>query len=435
MARQETVLQVFLASPADTRPERDALTGIVQELNDTWSQSNGVRLEVVSWETRVHPGIGPDSQAVINSQIGESYDVFVGVMWSRVGTPTSRAESGTIEEFDRALVRYRNGDRVQILMYFKNAPIAPDEIDVEQLAGVHRFRQRLNDEGVLYSSFTNVDDFEGLLRLHLSLLLQSWRSHPNAAPVVAAPLIQNGAEPSAGDLVVRNAPGEHLTYSEEPGFIDLVEAATEHMEELTANAGRIAEATQLVGRQVETRAKALTDLAQSGNPADLRAVKRVTNLAAQDLEHYAKQLRLEIPLFSQHYQSAIEAFGAAIGIAPEIDSSAEARQRIKEAMQTMIFLKTRLGESRHSMHGFREVTASLPRMTTAFNRARRMTVDVLDAFLGTMDAAIAQTAEAEDAVRRLLDIQDLGGRSGVSAGQRSAEADGGTYTTLGDTPT
>src|ERR1700754_3173629 len=110
MPRREIVLQVFVAAPSDVDPEREALSSVVHELNATWSRNTGIRFELLDWKNGVTPGIGSDSQAVINQQVGGSYDVFIAVVWSRIGTPTPRAASGTVEEIERAIARHRAGE-------------------------------------------------------------------------------------------------------------------------------------------------------------------------------------------------------------------------------------------------------------------------------------------------------------------------------------
>lgn len=128
MARYETILSIFVASPSDVDEERNRLEEVIRELNTTWSRDLGVRLELVRWETHAYPSFGEDAQAVINDQIPDDYDVFVGLMWYRFGTPTGRAGSGTVEEFQRAKKRFdANSDDLQLMIYFKDAPapIAP----------------------------------------------------------------------------------------------------------------------------------------------------------------------------------------------------------------------------------------------------------------------------------------------------------------------
>ena len=130
MAKTRTLLQVFVASPGDVKDERKLLDSVISELNKTWGHSNGVMLELLKWETDSHPGFGADPQDVINSQIGEEYDIFIGIMWGRFGSPTKRAESGTEEEFNRAYTRLSNSSNsVQIMFYFKDAAIPPSKID------------------------------------------------------------------------------------------------------------------------------------------------------------------------------------------------------------------------------------------------------------------------------------------------------------------
>src|SRR5260370_522368 len=63
------------------------------------------------------PGVGVDAQAVLQPYIGD-YDVYVGVMRHRLGTPTRRAASGTVEEFQDARRRWEKTGRPAIFFYF-----------------------------------------------------------------------------------------------------------------------------------------------------------------------------------------------------------------------------------------------------------------------------------------------------------------------------
>ncbi|CAK8716487.1 hypothetical protein KKHLCK_05615 [Candidatus Electrothrix laxa] len=108
MAKKLTLLQVFVASPGDVKDERTLLDDVISEFNKTWGNRNGVTLDLLKWETDSHPSFGVDPQEVINNQIGDNYDVFIGIMWGRFGSPTKRAESGTEEEFNRAYARLLN---------------------------------------------------------------------------------------------------------------------------------------------------------------------------------------------------------------------------------------------------------------------------------------------------------------------------------------
>ena len=52
-------------------------------------------------DANAYPGFGTDPQGVVNEEIGDDYEIFIGPLWSRFGTPTPRAFSGTQEEFER----------------------------------------------------------------------------------------------------------------------------------------------------------------------------------------------------------------------------------------------------------------------------------------------------------------------------------------------
>jgi hypothetical protein len=166
-------LRVFVASPGDVGRERDAMLGVVNELNRTLEAlipAAGVRLDLVRWETHTHPGLGRP-QELINEQIG-TYDIFVGIMWKRFGAPTGAAESGTQEEFELALTRWQKHGTPRICFYFSNAaappPRAADEID--QLQHVAAFRTQLMHLGLI-SEYEDASTFPAMVRPHLTLVV------------------------------------------------------------------------------------------------------------------------------------------------------------------------------------------------------------------------------------------------------------------------
>lgn len=135
MPRQEQILSVFLASPSDVSEERARLEEVISELNQSWSRSLSIRLDLIRWETHAYPGFGVDPQDVINRQIPPDYDIFIGIMWYRFGTATGRAESGTEEEFMRAKAKWdADKSAIDLMVYFKDAPVSPSQVDPSQLS-------------------------------------------------------------------------------------------------------------------------------------------------------------------------------------------------------------------------------------------------------------------------------------------------------------
>jgi Domain of unknown function (DUF4062) len=211
MPRYEQILSVFVASPSDVCDERARLEEVITELNQSWSRSLCIRVDLIRWETHAYPGFGADAQEVINRQIPNDCDIFIGVMWCRFGTTTGRAESGTEEEFMRAKSRWDNDNSsIDMMIYFKNGPISPSQIDASQLSKVNEFRKSLGEEGGLYWQFESTDDFANLMRVHLTRVVQVWRDKiPDA--VGALPMKPKINDPS---LATNPESGE----DEEPGL-------------------------------------------------------------------------------------------------------------------------------------------------------------------------------------------------------------------------
>lgn len=156
-----------MASPGDTIKERSIVEKIVRELNDTIGTKQDFTMKLLRWENNTFPDFGLDAQDVINKKIGDEYDIFIGIMWKRFGTPTSRAESGTKEEFERAYKKHKKGDDINIMFYFNKAPL-PQNSDMEQFKKVKEFKSQISELGGLYWEYDGLIDFEESLRKHLS---------------------------------------------------------------------------------------------------------------------------------------------------------------------------------------------------------------------------------------------------------------------------
>lgn len=181
MAESTTKLRIFVASPGDALEERKRLEDVIKELNSGIAQTKGLMLEFVGWETDAWSGVGKDAQDVINQAIGR-YDILVGIMWKRFGTPTKRAGSGTEEEFEQAYNLWLEYGRPHIMLYFNKAPFFPSSSDeLEQVANVLNFKSKVADKGVLFWEYNGPNDFEKIVRQHLTKEIIRWED--NLKPV------------------------------------------------------------------------------------------------------------------------------------------------------------------------------------------------------------------------------------------------------------
>lgn len=171
MTRTVKEVRIFISSPSDVNSERAAAKKVIDELNRTLCDHNGIVLKPLTWEDNTYSAVGAYSQDVINEQIGR-YDLFVGIMATRFGTPTPNAGSGTEEEFNLA---YKNREETHIMFFFDDRPIKPSEIDYNQSQKVEFFKKQIADKGLFYKLFNN--DFEDVFRASLTKFLLD--NYPN----------------------------------------------------------------------------------------------------------------------------------------------------------------------------------------------------------------------------------------------------------------
>jgi len=163
-------VRVFVASPKDVETEREALAGVVNELNtviEALIPNAAIVVELMRWETHATPGLGR-TQELINEQLSD-YDVFIGIMWKRFGSPTGAAEAGTEEEFRIALQRWEESGQPRVMFYFSAQPLPPPSTpdDVEQLMKVVTFRAELSQRGLIWE-YPDADKFADVVRPHLA---------------------------------------------------------------------------------------------------------------------------------------------------------------------------------------------------------------------------------------------------------------------------
>jgi|ERR1022692_4746349 hypothetical protein len=189
-------LKVLVASPSDTAEERAIVVQVIQQLNSLHGSEERFLLLPLLWEEDCYSALGIDAQDVINGQLGD-YDIFLGIMNTRFGSPTHRADSGTEEEFDRALEKYWNKpDKVRILFYFRNSQVYFYDLDPVQALRVHEFRSAIHAQGLLAKEYISSEQFRGyvnrdLLKNVRELVLPKESQVPGPRPPSTPGLVSN----------------------------------------------------------------------------------------------------------------------------------------------------------------------------------------------------------------------------------------------------
>jgi hypothetical protein len=400
MPRRETILRVFVASPSDLAEERETLESVIRELNNTWSKTLEIRLELVGWETHTYPAFGDDAQSVINDQIAGDYDIFIGIMWTRFGTPTGRAGSGTAEEFYRAYKRHQeNPHQVRIMFYFKDAPISPSDLEPEQLASIRNFQKELGEKGGYYWTFTNGDEFAQLARMHLGRQAQEWGKSWGLEMIGGEAAVQTE---EASPLLVAKVELEReddIEYDDE-GYLDLLEAGQESFESMNEAMARMTTALQELGAKVGTGADELNKAKSPTGNIDIKQAKRISNRVAEALSTFAALMEVDVPVFAGSYSSGMEAFSRAFSLAE--DFGPQDKEDLKKAYESIQQLYSTITEVKGQMLSFRDTIANTPRATTMYNRARKRALSILDKLDEEFAAALNLASEMEKTLSLLL---------------------------------
>lgn len=200
--------RVFVASPGDVQTERNAVGKAVKEVNETHGEPLGYRLRLLRWETDAIPGAGRPQQ-VINEQLAE-YELFIGIMWRRFGTPTGMAGSGTEEEIRLAFKRWGKNPELPIMLYFSRQPFYPETTeDVEQMGKVLHFRKELSGKALVWD-YDGAVVFEETVRKHLCLRMSRVMKAKALTDQVKA-RSQEGARPDAKIVAVFQQAWDRMT--------------------------------------------------------------------------------------------------------------------------------------------------------------------------------------------------------------------------------
>jgi len=150
--------------------ERQAIREVIHAWNAANSLYRGVYLEPVLFETHVTLQTGDRPQAIVNRQLVNSCDILIGTFWTRLGTHTGKAESGTVEESEE----FRKAGK-PVLLYFSSVPVVPDEVNAKQYNILLKFKERCEKEG-LVSSYKSIGNLQTQLQRHITSTINALHS-------------------------------------------------------------------------------------------------------------------------------------------------------------------------------------------------------------------------------------------------------------------
>ena len=97
------VYHIMIGAPSDIKEEVNIVKEVVHKWNDLYSEKERIVLLPKHWASSTYPTAGARPQEAINKQIVDKSDLLISIFGARLGAPTGKASSGSIEEIDEHL--------------------------------------------------------------------------------------------------------------------------------------------------------------------------------------------------------------------------------------------------------------------------------------------------------------------------------------------
>ena len=165
------VLDVFISSPGDVDEERRIARRVIERCNRLHSVKERYVLRSLAYEEHVPAAVGKGPQSIVDSYMkkASSADIFICVLWHRMGTPVideetgQQFQSGTEYEFIDAYNSNQLHGKPYILLYQGMKPF-PEEVEQQQLDMVQNFFKRFEGRHAefkgMYKKYSSNEDFE-----------------------------------------------------------------------------------------------------------------------------------------------------------------------------------------------------------------------------------------------------------------------------------
>lgn len=240
---------VMIASPGDASEERAAVRDILADWNDLNALNERIVLLPLMWESHSAPILAGRPQQIINDTILVHADIVVGIIKGKIGSPTGKARSGTLEEIQE---HHKLGKPVMV--YFASGVTWADPKERKE---VERFKAWAMKEGLI-GTFSSIEDFRRKLERQIPIIL---------------------ASPYTGGLLAR-ADGKGGSTSRRPSFAEAVRRSAPSLSKPARELlDRMAESAdgRLTIRRTMTQTDYLIDRERIGRARDLRTVESYDN--------------------------------------------------------------------------------------------------------------------------------------------------------------
>lgn len=370
MPRRVLEFRVIVASPSELYETRRAVFEVIQELNRTF-EGQGISIRGLGWEEYATPGVGNEIQEVISAQLLREYDILIALFATRLGTPTERHLSGTVEEIEHAIANTSSSmGKYRVQIYFKDRIESASNISINEFAKLSEFRDQLGPRGVLYKLFRDDDQLRPEIRVNLQRPILEYLRNNEAdsfslTPSKPADVAEHSEKPN-------NTKVEH----EDFGILDQAEEAEKAIELSVVSINRINELIVEIGTETNRQVAEMENtLISNASAADK---KTFINHFAEFLKSRASALEQEARIARVNFGRFTGAVVVIAGVQKESDRPEQYKEELAVFLGVAETILANLAKSRMSVAGFRSAVANIPRITVQFNQAKRLLLHAID---------------------------------------------------------
>ncbi|MBE1291378.1 MAG: DUF4062 domain-containing protein [Rhodobacteraceae bacterium] len=385
-------VSVFISSPSDVNEERKIVESVIEEINQMIGRNLGLRLRPLKWENDVVPVLGRSPQEIIDEDIGDQYDIFLGIMSTRFGTPTKSAASGTQHEFEKAYSRKASDpNSIELMFYFQNPGHSGREIVPSELQKVLDFKESISSKG-LYCNYNNTDDFRTHVTSHLAKILgrisDKLQSQPsNHTPKKSQPIVE------IDDVTEPDDPLRFLNQlddDDELGFVELSDEIASAMAAATENMDRLVSSVTKLSDELVQQTRSL----EGTTPASQEQAKRTLKAASHAMERFVTTSSSILPSFQSNLFNGLQLSRELLIILSQDNIGTEEERAT--IFQQFEELKSGMQISLDGFHSMSQAVLDSPRATSEFNRAKKRTNAILQGASSLISSAIEQVESVQE---------------------------------------
>jgi hypothetical protein len=140
--------------------------------------------------------------------------MLIGAFWTRLGSPTGKEDSGTVEE-----IKWFLKQKKPVMLYFSKAHIDPDTLDTAQWEALKTFKKELISKGLL-EQYSSIQDLSQKLMRQITIVMRDM----NVGPIVDSRAVKRASvaaesEAPVEKTVAANSNDVFLEFYTEKSFI------------------------------------------------------------------------------------------------------------------------------------------------------------------------------------------------------------------------